>query len=91
MSLNNLSKKNIIDELEDKRKIIKLQQKYEAGKIKEEELSEVQKKELLNLYQEQISTLEGNIILYKRKLKLYKKKISEKMEKMKFKNKKGMK
>lgn len=70
-------KKNIIEELEEQRKILELQKKYEAGIIKEEELTEEEKEKLIDLLNQQIETLERNIESYKQTLRGYRDKILE--------------
>ncbi|MBR3696767.1 MAG: hypothetical protein IKM97_00605 [Clostridia bacterium] len=64
-----------INKLKQKRKIIDLQIKYENNIIKEEELTEEEKENLINLYKEQISTLEDNIQIELKKLEFYRQKI----------------
>ena len=66
---------NIIDEFKDKQTIVKLQQDYENGKIAEEDIDENDKQKLLELYKEQIKTLNDNINAYKNSLNSYKEKI----------------
>ena len=66
---------NIIDEFKDKQTIVKLQQDYENGKIAEEDMDENEKQKLLELYKEQIKTLNDNINAYKNSLQGYKEKI----------------
>ena len=72
---NNGEKMSIFNEFEEKRNVLKLQKDYEAGIRKEEELSEKQKEDLIKLYKEQITNLEYDEIIYKRKLQMYKEKI----------------
>lgn len=74
---------SIFEEFEEKNKVLKLQKDYEDGKILEEELTEEQKDQLMELYNEQIKELEDEIERSKVTLKLYKKSISEKMDKLK--------
>ena len=74
---------NVFDEIEYKRKILKLQQDYETGIILEEELSKNQKEELINLYNDQINNLEEEINRSNVTLKLYKDTISKKIDKIK--------
>ena len=66
---------SIIDEFKDKQTIVKLQQDYENGKIAEEDIDEKDKQKLLELYKEQIKTLNDNINVYKNSLNSYKEKI----------------
>ena len=77
---------SIFNEFEEKNRILKLQNDYENGIIKEDELSEEQKEELMNLYNEQIRNLEEEILRDKVELKMYKQKIKNKMEMLKKKN-----
>ena len=56
-----------------------MQKSYEAGIIREEDLSEKQKADLIKLYKEQITNLEYDSIMYKRKLQMSKQKIIEKI------------
>ena len=74
---------SIIEEFEEKNKVLKLQKDYETGKILEEELTTEQKEKLLKLYNEQIKEFEEEIARTKVALKMYKKSISEKMDKLK--------
>lgn len=74
---------SIFEEFEEKNRLLKLQKDYENGVIKEQDLSEIQKNELFQLYNEQIKDLEEEIERSKITLKMYKNKISKKMEKMK--------
>ena len=66
---------SIIDEFKDKQTIVKLQQDYENCKIAEEDIDEKDKQKLLELYKEQIKTLNDNINVYKNSLNSYKEKI----------------
>ena len=59
-----------------------MQKSYEAGIIREEDLSEKQKADLIKLYKEQITNLEYDSIMYKRKLQMSKQKIIEKRKKI---------
>ena len=77
---------SIFNEFEEKNRILKLQNDYENGIIKDNELSEEQKEELMNLYDEQIKNLEEEILRDKVELKMYKQKIKNKMEMLKKKN-----
>ena len=74
---------SIFEEFEEKNKVLKLQKDYETGKILEEELTTEQKEKLLKLYNEQIKEFEEEIARTKVALKMYKKSISEKMDKLK--------
>lgn len=78
--------KNILDELKRQNKFIQLQEKYEKGNIKEEELSEDEKEELLNLYKKQIKNLEQNVNKYQKELENYKCKIIKKKNQFNFNN-----
>ena len=73
---------SIFDEFEEKNKLLKLQKDYENGIIREEDLSEKQKSELMKLYKEQISNLEEEAIRCQKKLEMYKSKIIEKRKKL---------
>lgn len=78
---NNIQPKNnfnMIDELHKENKIMKIQRDYENGKITENELSENDRQELLNLYEKQIVNLEENIATYNKILNVYKEKIISK-------------
>ena len=68
---------DIVNVFKEKEKIIKLQEKYEAGEILESDLSEEEKIKLEELYKQQIKILEDNIYEYKNKLKNYKNQIIE--------------
>lgn len=74
---------NIINEFEEKRKIKELQQNYETNVIREEDLTEREKENLIELYKEQIDTIENNIQTELKKLEFYKQKIILAKEKAK--------
>lgn len=74
-NVNYTKTSNIKDEFKIKQEILKLQQDYESGKITEEDMSEEDKQKLMELYHEQISTLNNNINTYKGILENYKQKI----------------
>lgn len=74
---------NIINELGEKRKIIDLQKQYETGIVKEEDLTEAETKNLIELYKEQIGTIEYNIQTELKELEFYKQKIIIAREKAK--------
>lgn len=63
------------EELNYKKDIFELQQKYEKGLILEEDMTDNEKEELLNLYNEQIASLKHNISTKKKELDEYKEKI----------------
>ncbi len=63
------------DEFKNKQSIMDMQKEYESGNLLEENMSEEDKQKLLELYQEQIDTLNSNIIEYKNSLRNYKEKI----------------
>lgn len=71
----NNKKSTMMEEFNKKKELMNLQQKYEKGLIKEKDITEEQKKELLKLYEEQIKTLKENSENYKNSLKMYKEKI----------------
>lgn len=73
---------NAKNKFKEENELIMLQRDYENGKIKEEELSESQKKELLTLYKKQIATLEEETAKYQRIKESYKAKIIEKRKKL---------
>ena len=66
---------NIINEFEEKRKITELQKNYETNVIREEDLTETEKDNLIKLYKEQIDTIESNIQTGLKELEFYKQKI----------------
>lgn len=76
-------KVSIFDDFEEKNRLLKLQKDYESGIIKEEELSEQQKQQLMELYNEQIKNLEEEINRTKVEMKMYKHKIKNKIEMLK--------
>lgn len=55
--------------------LLKLQKKYRSGEIKEEDLTEEQKKSLCNLYDKQIADLRKSNEIRKNRLLQYKKKL----------------
>ena len=70
-----IQRENTIEEISKQYKIKELQKNYERGIIKEEELSEVEKDNLADLYKKQVETLEMNIAIKKQELQSYKEKI----------------
>ena len=74
---------SIFEEFEEKNRVLKLQNAYENGIIKEQDLSEIEKQELFQLYNEQINDLQEEIERSKVELKMYKNIISKKMERIK--------
>lgn len=66
--------------MEEREKVLKLQQDFEAGKIVEEELSEEELTSLENLYNEQIALLKEMKDMYKNKIEYHKKNIERNME-----------
>ena len=77
MENNKLKKKNLLEELEEQRKILELQRKYESGIVQEENLTEEEKEKLIALFNQQIEILERNIENYKKTLRYYRDKILE--------------
>lgn len=58
-TIQNVAKpKSMREQLEQERQMLVLQKKYECGEVKEEELSQEQKSELIEVYKKQIKTLE---------------------------------
>lgn len=74
-SQTSLKNTTLKEELNYKKDIFELQQKYEKGIILEEDMTDKEKEELLNLYNEQIINLKNNIIAKKKELGGYKEKI----------------
>lgn len=66
---------NVINEFKQERKMAELQEKYENNVIREEDLTETEKENLVKLYKEQIDTIENNIQTELTKLDFYKQKI----------------
>lgn len=77
MENNKLKKKNLLEELEEQRKNLELQRKYESGIVQEENLTEEEKEKLIALFNQQIEILERNIENYKKTLRYYRDKILE--------------
>ena len=65
----------MIDNIKRYHKLLELQKSFEAGTLKEENLSEEEKSSLIQLYKQQIEDLQRNIDNNKNALKLYKEKI----------------
>ena len=65
----------MIDNIKRYNKLLELQKSFEAGTLKEENLSEEEKSSLIQLYKQQIEDLQRNIDNNKNALKLYKEKI----------------
>ena len=68
-------KQSELDLLRKEQELLSLQERYENGDIKEEELTDTEKQELTVLYKKQIRILQENITEYKNKLNNYKEKI----------------
>ena len=66
---------SFIKKNEEERKILNMQKSFESGAIKESDLTETEKNNLLKLYNEQIRDLQQDIENYKKSLNLYKEKI----------------
>lgn len=77
-----MARENTIEELSNQYKIIQLQKDYESGVIKEEELSDYEKDNLMELYKKQVETLEINISIKKQELLSYKEKILKAKQKL---------
>lgn len=69
------ARENAVEEFSNQYKIISLQKDYENGIIKEEELSEYEKDNLMDLYKKQVEALEISIAIKKQELLNYKEKI----------------
>lgn len=69
------NKENILDGFEKDKDLLNIQEKFENGKLNEEDLSNEEKQELIKLYREQINDLEKNIDYYKTNLETCKNKI----------------
>lgn len=69
------NKENIFDSFEKDKDLLNIQEKFENGKLNEEDLTEQEKQELINLYKEQINDLKKNIDYYKTNLETCKNKI----------------
>ena len=70
-------KDSFINKMKENRNLLNLQRHFENGEVKEDELTEQQKEELLNLYNNQISELQQDIKNYEKVLNSYKEKILE--------------
>lgn len=78
----NTIRESTIKELSNQYKIMALQKDYESGIIKEEELSDYERDNLLKLYKKQVETLEINIAIKKQELLNYKEKILKAKQKL---------
>lgn len=65
---------SLADEFQKSKKLLDLQRGFENGTIKEESLSEEEKKDLIELYYQQISDLDKDIQNYTRTLQFYNRK-----------------
>ena len=83
-----MKKDGFIRGLQESRKILELQRKFEKGLIKESELSEEEKEKLIELYKEQIKSLCEDIKNNNMEIEKYKREIS-KMKKGEMWNKKS--
>lgn len=66
---------SFIKKIEEERNILNMQIRFEKGEIKEEDLTELEKEKLLNLYNQQIRDLKQDIENSKRVLNSYKEQI----------------
>lgn len=78
----NIKRSFLREKFEKERKLLELQKKYEEGIIKETELSEEEKRSLMELYKSQIEDLQKDIDGYKRTSLMYKEKILEIQKKL---------
>jgi len=67
---------------ESEKELLDLQNRYESGKLKEEDMSEEQKNKLIQIYQKQIGDLERDIEKNKKVMSEYKEKILKVRKKM---------
>lgn len=75
-SIEPSKKDNIfIKKIEDDRKLLNMQKSFESGELKETDLTEEEKEELMKLYNEQIKDLKQEIENYNKVLNSYKEKI----------------
>ena len=80
------NKNNMIEEFSQEKRILELQRKYKTGMIKETEISESDKEQLMNLYRKQIENLNINIAIKEKEIQGYKEKILEARQKLLLKN-----
>ena len=66
--------------MEEKDKVLRLQQDFEAGNIMEEDLTEEETAALENLYNEQISLLKQMKEVYQNKVEYHKESIKKNLE-----------
>jgi len=66
---------DFINKIKEDRKLFDMQKDFESGKLKEEDLAETEKENLIKLYNKQIDSLKQDIENYNRILKSYKEKI----------------
>jgi len=66
---------SFINKIKEDRKLLDMQRNLENGQLKETDLTEIEKNNLINLYNEQINSLKQDIENYNRVLKAYKEKI----------------
>ena len=66
--------------MEEKDKVLRLQQDFEAGNIMEEDLTEEESAALENLYNEQISLLKQMKEVYQNKVEYHKESIKKNLE-----------
>ena len=63
---------NLINQLKENRKLLEIQQKLEKGLLKEKELTEEVKTELVKLYKKQIRDLQIELEMNNKELQSYK-------------------
>lgn len=66
---------SFIKQFDENKKILNMQKRFESGELKETDLTEIEKSNLIKLYNEQIMDLKRDIENYKRALNSYKDKI----------------
>jgi len=69
------NKENILESFEKDKDLLNIQEKFESGKLNENDLTNEEKQELVKLYKQQINDLKKNIDYYKTNLETCKNKI----------------
>lgn len=72
---SDLKENSFIEKMEEDRKILIMQKRFESGEAEESDLTEKEKDSLIKLYNEQIKDLKKDIEMYNMTLESYKEKI----------------
>ena len=76
-------KNNFVNKMKEDRRLLDIQRKFESDQLKEADLTETEKNNLIKLYHEQINSLKNDVENYNRMLNACKEKILTAKNKLK--------